>query len=122
MFHLCFILCFSVSFFGGGRYNIRTLREKSENMLEEKSKHARSDLKTCSKKHDWNIEIRAETSAYDVSAVQLVDYHGFQIENWNMKQNKAYKVCITYARARMNLYKFIQVLGLGKLQFDEQSG
>ena len=81
------------------RYNLKISRGKNENMLEEKSKLARSDFKTCSKRCDWNTEFKAETSACDVSVLQLIDYQCFQIENWNMKQNKPSKVNSTYARA-----------------------
>ena len=86
------------------RYNLKISREKKQNMLEAISKHARRDFKTCSKRSDWNTEFKTETSVCDVSALQLIDCQCFQIDKWNMKQNKPSKVCITYARVR-TLYK-----------------
>ena len=98
------------------RYKLKTSREKNQNMLEEKSKHARRDFKTCSKRCDWNIDFKAETSVCDVSALQLIDYQCFQIKKWNMEQNKPSKVCITCARVGVH-YKFSSS-DLDKLQFE----
>ena len=80
MFHLCFIyvsFMFQRFIFWVFRYKSKTSMEKNQNMLEEKSKDARSDFKTCSKRCDWNIEIKAETSVRYVSVLQLIDYQYF---------------------------------------------